>query len=1189
VSASDRLNPFPGLRPFDATEAHLFFGREGQSDELLRRLRLHRFVAVVGSSGSGKSSLVRAGLLPSLEGGLMVSAGSEWRIATLRPGNDPIGCLAQTLNAPEVLGRGPDGDPLDVAFTEAVLRRGALGLIETVAEARLAPTENVLVVVDQFEELFRLRRAPDAGRTVEDDAAAFVKLLLEATRQRELPIYVVITMRSDYLGDCAQYRDLPEAINEGQYLIPRLTRDERRQAIVSPVAVGGAEITPRLVNRLLNEAGDNPDQLPILQHALMRTWDYWAAAHSGHAPIDIADYDAIGGMAEALSRHADEAFAELPDARTRMIAEKVFRRLTEKGSDNREIRRPTAVSELCAVSEASQADMVAVIDVFRRAGRSFLTPAFPVPLHAGSVIDISHESLIRGWVRLRAWVEDEAESAKVYRRLSDTARLHARGRAGLWRDPDLQLASDWWERDQPNESWASAYDPDFTAAAAFLSESRAARDATVAAVAGQRRRRRHLALGAIGVLSALLAASTYEWHSARQSEIEARAQETEAVRQRLTAGRMQEIADSVKAGLAMEQDSLARANGRLLEQTRNLRHEALHVREAERENNSNIIALVARMLPEAAPLGATFLHHANAVARANSGQYDSAAVEETRALEADSEFLAPHINRSDIYLNAGKPRLAVADAEFVLRRSPHNELAHLNRAVGLAMLERYDDALAAFDQAIAGMRYTIDGGSQNHLSPDIQRATLLRSISLSGPEMGTALYYGRANVLAFAGRDGFVEALARADSQRPRSSDIVLNALNWNWMQRVATPRDYGASAAEGALWERAGFETEALRAYDAFRREDARRADSRYVSLRRFVADRWHALNPGDAAVPPVRADAPDVETLVLESEEAADRGASQEAEAALTSALALEPRNVDLLLRRAGIRLAIAQADPLLRAHYYELVTADCDRALALVPTLSRAYSYRARVNYERSGSDSALRANPALQHTILADLDRALQSDSSNQIALINHGWALIPTDTAAGVVAFERATQTLLPGESGVYYNIARMDNALGQHDRARAAINRAIEIKSDSDWYYVARALAQRGLRYSEPEVWRGFAEGMVTVANARRKRGDRRGADSADAHAWDAQMTRIVSLLKDARGPDSVSVRHQLADATSHMTAAALEFRGSADSVRVWYGRLAVDPKFPAGATEEAHTRVVDILNDEMRYLRAFH
>lgn len=266
------VNPFPGLRPFETDEYGLFFGREGQSDALIERLQRSHFLAVVGTSGSGKSSLVRAGLLPALRGGMMAGAGSGWRIAIMRPGNDPIGNLANALAEKDVLLEAGGGLPPAEAeaVIEATLRRGSLGLVDAARQARLQDHEKLLVVVDQFEELFRFRAARSLSSTG-DDASAFVKLLLEASEQRELSIFVVPTMRSDFLGDCAQFQGLPEAINDGQYLIPRMTRDERRFAITGPVGVKRCKITEPLVNRLMNDVGDNPDQLPILQHALMRT------------------------------------------------------------------------------------------------------------------------------------------------------------------------------------------------------------------------------------------------------------------------------------------------------------------------------------------------------------------------------------------------------------------------------------------------------------------------------------------------------------------------------------------------------------------------------------------------------------------------------------------------------------------------------------------------------------------------------------------------------------------------------------------------------------------------------------------------------------------------------------------------------------------------------------------------------
>jgi len=354
VGTRTHLNPFPGLRSFQLKENYLFFGREGQTDELIRSLQHHRFVAVIGTSGSGKSSLVRAGLLSALYSGFMITTSSNWRVALFRPGDDPIGEMARALNKPDVLRNDPDVlgvNAEDVAIrtiiTETTLGYGPLGLIEVVQQAKLPIDVNLLIVVDQFEELFRFKQSATSKES-KDQAAAFVKLLLEAIQQQELPIYVVLTMRSDYLGECAQFRDLPETINDSHYLIPRMTRDQRRAAIAGPVAIGGAEITPRLVNRLLNDVGDNPDELPILQHALMRTWDYWMDNHEDGEPIDLRHYEAIGGMAEALSKHADEIYKKLPAPRQE-IAKKLFKCLTDKGQYNRGIRHPTKLKDICAV------------------------------------------------------------------------------------------------------------------------------------------------------------------------------------------------------------------------------------------------------------------------------------------------------------------------------------------------------------------------------------------------------------------------------------------------------------------------------------------------------------------------------------------------------------------------------------------------------------------------------------------------------------------------------------------------------------------------------------------------------------------------------------------------------------------------------------------------------------------------
>ena len=551
VQASTRTNPFPGLRPFELDEEHLFFGREGQADELLVRLSRTHFLGVVGTSGSGKSSLVRAGLLPSLYSGFLADASSGWRVAILRPGNAPMRNLAEALNAPEVFGEDPTSDEavIRTALTESTLRRGALGLVEVTQQARMETHENLLVVVDQFEEIFRFKQQANSVKA-EDEAAAFVKLLLAAAKQREVPIFVVLTMRSDFLGDCAQFRDLPEALNESQYLIPRLTRDQLRRAIEGPVAVGGAAITPQLVNRLLNDVGDNPDQLPILQHALMRAWDHWEDQATPQMPIGVQHYEAIGGMATVLSCHADQIYDELSDDRSRYIAEILFKRLTDRGADNREIRRPTQLGEICAVANAELDEVISVIDAFRAPRRSFLMPPAGVALTETSVIDISHESLMRNWLRLKEWVGEEDRSATIYRRLSQTTELHQQGRANYLRDPELTIGLTWLRERTPNAVWAERYAPNFDESIAFLQASADAREEE--AITKERSKKREINrlrtfLVLLGGLSLLTGSVAVYAFNQQQETIEQTRMATdnakEAVRQEEAANEQRDIAE----------------------------------------------------------------------------------------------------------------------------------------------------------------------------------------------------------------------------------------------------------------------------------------------------------------------------------------------------------------------------------------------------------------------------------------------------------------------------------------------------------------------------------------------------------------------------------------------------------------------------------------------------------------------
>lgn len=292
-------NPYPGGRPFDTTQSHLYFGRESHSSHVVELLAKRRFVAVVGEAGSGKTSLVRAGVRPMLEGGFLREAGSHWRVADIEPGDDPFGRLAEVLAKSTVLGSSANDHPDGRWVIEAVLRRGTRGLVDAFRQSRqIEPGENLLVIIDAFEQLLEGRKERAA-----DDADAFVQMLIGAARSEDARIYVLLTLRAERLGECSRFGGLPEVFNDnGLYLLPRMTRDQRRAAIEGPLKVAGQAITPRLTQRLLNEVGDGVDALQKLQGALRGAWDNWSRKHAAGEAVDLHHHEAIGAVSDALSR-----------------------------------------------------------------------------------------------------------------------------------------------------------------------------------------------------------------------------------------------------------------------------------------------------------------------------------------------------------------------------------------------------------------------------------------------------------------------------------------------------------------------------------------------------------------------------------------------------------------------------------------------------------------------------------------------------------------------------------------------------------------------------------------------------------------------------------------------------------------------------------------------------------------------
>ena len=509
---TDITNPFVGLRPFESDESLLFFGMQDLTLELLQRLHKHHFVAVVGGSGCGKSSLIRAGLIPSLIAGYLVDDCDRWAISVMKPGGNPLYNLAEAiLNQLQ-----PNGNISDVtAFLNRIKEEGADAILNVLQPLWTEQNTNFFLLVDQFEELFRFSMEhKDVAQ--KDEAIDFVNIILELSRQKGLPLYVVITMRSDFIGDCAQFYGLPEAMNQSQYLVPRLNRVQLKTVIEGPVKLFGGSINPALTSRLLNELGKVKDELPLLQHALMRIWNF-EMKFDKSGELDLHDYEKIGGMEKALSLHADEALEGMNEEEL-LLTKKIFQALTAIDENGRKIRRPVKIGKLKELTGASEDQILKIINLFINDNRSFLI-INKAGVTGDSLIDISHESLIRQWNTLGHWVDEEGESVSKYLQLAGAAKLYQQKKKDLLTGSELQIALEWRDSFKPLAAWANRYKEGFEESIEYLNESESERKKQLNFEKARKQKQRYLVNSVIGLLFLVaISSGVFAIYFSRQKE-----------------------------------------------------------------------------------------------------------------------------------------------------------------------------------------------------------------------------------------------------------------------------------------------------------------------------------------------------------------------------------------------------------------------------------------------------------------------------------------------------------------------------------------------------------------------------------------------------------------------------------------------------------------------------------------------
>lgn len=395
------LCPYKGMDYFDETDADLFVGREVLSEKLTRQVlaavskseqNYGGFIAIVGASGSGKSSLVRAGLVPALRWN---KSSANWSILVLTPSAHPLESLATALVR--------SGSLYATAELMDDLGHEARSLsLYIKREIKTSPGSYFLLLIDQFEELFALCHT-------ESEQSAFISNLLTAAFDPDVKVLIVITLRADFYGHCASYPQLRQALAKHQEYIGAMSDEELRRAVEEPACRGHWELEPGLVDLILHDVGHEPGALPLLSHALYETWQ----RRRGRV-MTLSGYASSGGVRGAIAETAEAIFTDQFTHEQQAIARRIFLRLTELGDETStgDTRRRVTFDELILKPEEKEATQVVLMA---------LADARLVTTSEDSV-QVAHEALIREWPTLRAWLEDNREGLRLHRQLTEAAQ-----------------------------------------------------------------------------------------------------------------------------------------------------------------------------------------------------------------------------------------------------------------------------------------------------------------------------------------------------------------------------------------------------------------------------------------------------------------------------------------------------------------------------------------------------------------------------------------------------------------------------------------------------------------------------------------------------------------------------------------------------------------------------------------------
>jgi energy-coupling factor transporter ATP-binding protein EcfA2 len=423
--------PYRGLQFFDVEHAPFFFGREALTEWLLDELRGdNRFLAIVGPSGSGKSSLARAGLVAALKEGRIAGSG-QWPVIIARPGADPLESLAVALS--DVTGT--ESDPVATLNLIKSLREDerTLHLMAGLLLRSAPPEQRLVILEDQFEELFTLCHDDDLQQ-------ALINNLTYAAGVTQGRTTVVLAFRADFYGRYALYPRLAEALSDHQVLVGPMSQDELRLSIERPAQLVGLEFEPGLVEVLLRDVQGQPGSLPLLQHALLELWERRKGRRLSHA-----DYEVIGGVEGALERRAEAVFAQLTESEQE-VCRQIFLRLIQPGKGTEDTKRRVELGEMLRVEESTAKQVETVVQKLADEKARLVTTRGEERPGGQRSVEVAHETLIRRWERLREWIEINRESLRLHRQLTEDSQeweKHDRHTSYLYKGLQLEGAKKW--------------------------------------------------------------------------------------------------------------------------------------------------------------------------------------------------------------------------------------------------------------------------------------------------------------------------------------------------------------------------------------------------------------------------------------------------------------------------------------------------------------------------------------------------------------------------------------------------------------------------------------------------------------------------------------------------------------------------------------------------------------------------